>query len=105
MHSAASDLGVHCLLRPGCPNTLSKYRNLIKSNTLRNHLGSTPDLKKKKNAAFDYSYMNISTFILLHYLYIENIIIIKIPRKCNSHKATFPLPRMKKPCACSGNVT
>ena len=32
--------------------------------------------------------------------------IIKIPRKCNGHKATLvPLPRMKKPRARSGNFT
>ena len=30
--SAASDLGLHFLLRPVCSNTLSKYDNLIKSN-------------------------------------------------------------------------
>ena len=30
--SAASDMGLHCLLRPVCPITYSKYGNLIKSN-------------------------------------------------------------------------
>ena len=30
--SAASDLGLHCLLRYVCPNTFSKYGNMIKSN-------------------------------------------------------------------------
>ena len=37
---ATSSLGLHCLLRPVCPNTQSNYGNLIKSNPLRNH----PDL-------------------------------------------------------------
>ena len=27
MHSAVSYLGLHCLLRPFCPNTKSKYGN------------------------------------------------------------------------------
>ena len=31
--SAASDLGLHCLLRPFFRNTLGKYSNLIKSIT------------------------------------------------------------------------
>ena len=43
LHSAASDLGLHCLLRPICPNTKSKYGNMIKSNHLWNPPGSTPD--------------------------------------------------------------
>ena len=30
LHSAASDLGLHCLLRPVCWNTQSKYCSLIK---------------------------------------------------------------------------
>ena len=30
--SAASDLVLHCLLRPVCPNTYSTYGNMIKSN-------------------------------------------------------------------------
>ena len=31
-HSAASDLGLNCLLRPACPiHRISKYGNLIKS--------------------------------------------------------------------------
>ena len=30
--SAASDLGLHCLLRHACPNTKSKYGNFIKAN-------------------------------------------------------------------------
>ena len=30
-HSAASDLGLHCLHRPVSPNTWSKYDNMIKS--------------------------------------------------------------------------
>ena len=40
--SAASDLGLHCLLRPACPKMLRKYDTLIKSNPLRNHPGSVP---------------------------------------------------------------
>ena len=28
-HSVVSDLGLHCLHRPVCPNTYSKYGNLI----------------------------------------------------------------------------
>ena len=48
MRFAASDLGLHCLLRPVCPNTLSKYGNSIKSNPFRNHPGSAPYSKKKK---------------------------------------------------------
>ena len=27
-HSVASDLGLHCLLRPVCPNTKGKYSRL-----------------------------------------------------------------------------
>ena len=27
LHSAASHLGLHCLLRPVCPNTYGKYGN------------------------------------------------------------------------------
>ena len=42
--SAASDLCLHCLLRPVCSNTYSKYGNLIYSNPLRNHPGSAPGL-------------------------------------------------------------
>ena len=42
--NAASDLGLHGLLRPVCPNMWSKYGNLIKSNSLRNHPGSVPAL-------------------------------------------------------------
>ena len=33
LRSMASDLGLHCLLRPVCSDTSSKYDNLIKSNT------------------------------------------------------------------------
>ena len=40
--SAASDLGLHCLLRLICPYTLSKYGNMIKSNPRRNPPGSAP---------------------------------------------------------------
>ena len=43
--SAASDLGLHCLLRSVFPNTQSKYGYLIKSTPhprLRNHPGSAP---------------------------------------------------------------
>ena len=40
---AASDLGLHCLLRPVCPNAWSKYGNLNNSNPLRDHPG--PDNK------------------------------------------------------------
>ena len=47
--SAASDLGLHCLLISVCPNTYSKYGNFIKSNPLRNHLGSAPKKNKKNN--------------------------------------------------------
>ena len=43
MRSAASDLGLHSLLRPVCPITFSKYGNSAKSNPFRNHPGSAPD--------------------------------------------------------------
>ena len=39
-HFAASDLGPHCLCRYVCPNTKSKYGNMIKSTPLRNPPGS-----------------------------------------------------------------
>ena len=52
---AASDLGLHCLLRPACPNTLSKCGNLIKSNPLRNDPGSAPVSKT--------SMYNVSVFL------------------------------------------
>ena len=32
-HSAASDQGLHCLLRPVCPNTLDKYGTEFESCT------------------------------------------------------------------------
>ena len=41
--SAASDLGLHCLLRSVCSNTKSIFVNFIKPNPLRNHPGSAPD--------------------------------------------------------------
>ena len=41
--NAASELGLHCLLRPVFPNTLSKHGILIKSNPLRNCPGSAPE--------------------------------------------------------------
>ena len=44
--SAASDLGLHCLLRPVFPNTSCKYGNLIKSNPHRIHPGSAPVRKQ-----------------------------------------------------------
>ena len=30
-HSVASDLGLHCLLRPVCPNTKDKYNSFLGS--------------------------------------------------------------------------
>ena len=42
--SAASDQGLHSLLRPVFLNTKSKYGNVIKSNNLRNHPESAPVL-------------------------------------------------------------
>ena len=39
---AVCGLGLHCLPQPVCPNTQSKYSNLIKSNHLRNYPGSVP---------------------------------------------------------------
>ena len=36
--SAASDQGLHCLLRPVCPNMKNMYDNLIRSNPLENIL-------------------------------------------------------------------
>ena len=40
--SAASDLGLHCLLGLVSPNMRSKHANLMKSNPLRNHPRSDP---------------------------------------------------------------
>ena len=40
--SVASDLRLNCLHRSGFPNTLSKYDNMIKLNSLRNHPESAP---------------------------------------------------------------
>ena len=39
-----SDLGLHCLLRSVCLNTYSKYGN-CQIEPLRNHPGSTPELR------------------------------------------------------------
>ena len=41
---AASDLGLHCLLRLVFPNMQSKYPNLIKSNPFRNPPRSDPEM-------------------------------------------------------------
>ena len=40
-----SDLGVHCLLRPVCSITWSKYGNLTNLNSLRDHRGSAPEFQ------------------------------------------------------------
>ena len=53
--SAASDQGLHCLLRPVFPNTYSKYGNFIKSNPLGSHPGSAPG-------------SNIKSFPKIHFL-------------------------------------
>ena len=44
-HSVAPDLGLHCLLRPVCLNTYSKYGKLNKMHPLRNYPGSAPDTR------------------------------------------------------------
>ena len=45
LRSVASILGLHCLLRPVCPNTYGKHGNLVKSNTPENStfLSNNPD--------------------------------------------------------------
>ena len=37
--SAASHLGLHCLLRPVCPNTVGKYGNYLETDSRNNYLG------------------------------------------------------------------
>ena len=52
-HSAPPDLHLNCLLRPVCPNVLSKYGKKIKSDSLRNPPGSTPrNVKLNQNGEF-----------------------------------------------------